>query len=47
MSKTEKYDRKSVYALIRKLANSETKIDYDELVEKFLKQSYNLGIERN
>lgn len=47
INKTEKYDRKSVYALLRKLANSETKIDYDELVEKFLKQSYNLGIERN
>ena len=47
INKTEKYDRKSVYALLRKLANSETKIDYDELIEKFLKQSYNLGIERN
>jgi|GEM_PF-5338273 len=25
----------------------EKNVDYDEVVEKFLKQSYNLGIERN
>ena len=46
ITKNEKYDRKGVYDLMGSLTK-EKNVDYDEVVEKFLKQSYNLGIERN
>ena len=46
MNKNDGYDRSGAYALMRKIVK-EKGADYDAVVEKFLKQSYNLGIERN
>ena len=46
MSKNDGYNRSGAYALMRKIVE-EKGADYDAIVEEFLKQSYNLGIERN
>jgi hypothetical protein len=46
MNKTEKYSKESLFDLMRTLTSGGN-TDYDDIIEKFFKQSYNLGIERN